>query len=146
MTAYGPPEQVYAELDYYDGPRGGIADVGGIPHRFKSLFNQAEDDYSEIFLIWPIAPEMLLLEVEQWRIFTAWNELYEAGKVGTETHPGRGGLDPRWDELDHLLQASRSEVPADARKMLVEFVPTGTARYTPDGPAYQARWMPKTAA
>ncbi len=138
MTAYGPPEKVYAELDYYDGPRGGIADVGGIPHRFKSPFDQAEDDYSETFLIWPIAPEMLLLEVEQWRIFTAWNALYEAGEVGTETHPGHGGL--------NLLQASRSEVPADARKMRVDFVPTGAARYAPEGPAYQARWAPETAA
>ena len=143
MTAYGPPEKVYVELDYYDGPRGGVADFGGIPHRFGSLFGETEDDYSGTFLIWPIDPEMLALEVEQWRIFTAWNALYEAGKVGTETHPGHGGLDARWDELDRLLQAGRSEVPADARKARVEFVPLDAARYAPEGPAYQARWAPE---
>ena len=44
MTEYGPFENVYGELEWYDGPRSGIADVNGIPHRFKPLFDEADDE------------------------------------------------------------------------------------------------------
>ena len=34
MEGFGPPERVYVENDWWDGPRGGIADIQGVPHRF----------------------------------------------------------------------------------------------------------------
>ena len=69
MTQFGPPETVYVENEWYDGPRAGIADVNGVPHRYVSLFDEVEDEYLDIFLIWPVDRQELDLEIEQWRIF-----------------------------------------------------------------------------
>ncbi|MEK8035045.1 hypothetical protein AACH06_29870 [Ideonella sp. DXS29W] len=103
MTEFGPPEQVYVENKWYDGPRAGVADVQGKPHRFVSQYDEQEDEYLGTFLIWPIGEEDLLLEQEQWRIFVNWNEDYEAGKVGVESHPGQPGMSGRWDEIEAIL-------------------------------------------
>lgn len=32
---FGPPEKVYVENDWYDGPRARVADIDGVPHRFS---------------------------------------------------------------------------------------------------------------
>ena len=96
-------ERVYVENEWYDGPRAGVADVFGRPHRFKSLFDEVEGQYLGTFLIWPIGQDELKLEVEQWCIFAEWNALRASGKVGTETHPGHGGISPRWDEIESRL-------------------------------------------
>ena len=81
MEKFGPPEKVYVENKWYDGPRLGIADIKGIPHRFKSLFDEEEGEYLGTFLVWPVDNDEFDLEVEQWNIFVAWYLLYESGKV-----------------------------------------------------------------
>lgn len=141
MAKYGPPERVYVEDEWYDGPRSGIADINGHPHRFKSLFDETEDEYLGTFMVWPVDKEVLALEIEQWRIFVEWNALFESGKTGTESHPGKGGLNLRWDELEACLRQSRSDVPANAMKALAEFERMNRARrYEASGPNYMLRW------
>ncbi len=138
---YGPPEKVYVENEWYDGPRAGVADVNGFPHRFKSLFDEKEDEYLGTFLLWPIEKEAVELEIEQWRIFVQWNFLYEAGEAATDSHPGHGGLSKRWDEIESLLKASRAEVPTQARRAIAQLTHIdGTARYEPTGPGYMLAW------
>lgn len=141
MTKYGPPEQVYVENEWYDGPRAGVADVNGRPHRFKSLFDETEDEYLGPFLVWPVDQKVVELEQEQWRIFAVWNALYEAGKATTDSHPGHGGKSARWDEIEVLLRGNRAEVPSLARRALAEvtFV-GGEVRYPLSGPAYMLSW------
>jgi hypothetical protein len=63
---FGPPERVYVENAWYDGPREGVADIGGVPHRFKSLFDDTEEEYFGSFLVWPIDRVSLEREIEQW--------------------------------------------------------------------------------
>lgn len=77
MSEYGPPERVYVENEWYHGPCGGIADINGRPHRFKALFDEAEDQCLGTFFIRPVDVTTVELEQEQWRIFAAWNVLYE---------------------------------------------------------------------
>lgn len=138
---YGPPERVYVENEWYDGPRSGVADINGAPHRFQSLFDETDDEYLGTFMVWPIDETSLSLEIEQWRIFVEWNALYEAGKVATDLHPGQGGINPRWDELEVLLKRSRSDIPVDAKKALAVFERVEqTNRYEPSGPDYKLRW------
>jgi hypothetical protein len=138
---FGPPERVYVEIEWYDGPRAGVADIDGVPHRFKSLFDEADDDYLGTFLVWPIDATALELEIEQWRIFVAWNASYESGAASVETHPGHGGVDRRWDEIEAKLRASRESAPPDARRAraAVESIDR-EARYEPRGPDYMLRW------
>lgn len=91
-------------------------------------------------MVWPIDETSLRLEIEQWRIFVEWNVLYEAEKVSTDSHPGQGGINPRWDELDVLLKRSRSDIPADAKKAIAEFERVDNMnRYEPSGPDYKLR-------
>jgi hypothetical protein len=141
MGEYGPPEHVYVENDWYDGPRAGVANINGRAHRFVSQFDEAEDEYMGTFLVWPIEEVELLLEQEQWRIFVNWNERYEAGLSGVESHPGHGGVNDRWDELNSMLKAVRSQVPESARRARAQLVPVERAeRYIASGPSYQLAW------
>ncbi len=141
MPTFGPPERVYVELDWYDGPREGVADIGGVPHRFKSLFDEADDEYLGTFVVFPIHSSDLRLELEQWKIFVSWNARYESGAETVASHPGHGGVNSRWDEIDSLLKASRTEIPDGARKALAQFERLDSeARYEESGPDYAMRW------
>ena len=88
-------EKVYVENDWYDGPRKGVADLNGVPHRFIAHFKE-ESGYEDTFFLFPISPDILNLEIEQWRIFTEWNDKYDAGKADTDSHPGHGEINNRW--------------------------------------------------
>ena len=135
-------ERVYVELECYDGPRAGIADIHGVPHRFKSNFD--ENDGASLdgtFSVFAIDIDVLKLEQEQWRLFVTWNRRYERGEEVDSRHPGHGGVDPHWDELDRLLDESRSSMPHDARKARAERLWLDRKqRYTEDGPDYRLRW------
>jgi hypothetical protein len=141
MAEFGADERVYVENEWYDGPRAGVADVLGEPHRFKSLFDEEADEYTGTFLVWKINTKDLELELEQWLIFVDWNALYESGKVGTETHPGHQGLNTRWDEIEEALYESRSSVPPGAQRAAarVQFI-EGQRHYELSGPAYTLSW------
>jgi hypothetical protein len=141
MIEYGPPERVYVELEYYDGPRFGIAGVNGVICRFESRFDPSIDDYTDTFALWPIESAMLELEIEQWCIFVEWHTLHQAGNAGIESHPGNGGINPRWDELQKLLKEDRSKVPAETIKAFAKFEASPSSRrYETDGPTYTVRW------
>jgi len=141
MTEFGPPEQVYVENEWYDGPRAGVASIHGKPHRFVSQFDEKEDEYVGTFLVWPIEELELSLEQEQWRIFVNWNDDYEVGRVGSESHPGHSGTNERWDEISSILKGSRESVPNNARPAKAEIVfREGGQRYTPSGPSYLLSW------
>jgi len=141
MLVYGPPEKVHVENEWYDGPRAGVADIAGMPHRFISEFDEVEDDYCDVFIVWPITEKNLELEIEQWRIFVAWNSRFESGQCGTDSHPAVGGIDPRWDEIESILEIDRKEIPDGARKARAKFIRLKTAnRYGLDGPDYKLQW------
>ena len=115
MIKYGPPEQVYVENDWYDGPRAGIADINEMPHRFKSLFDEEKDEDLGTYMVWPVDKNVLDLEIEQWRIFVEWNTLYESGQADTDSHPGHGAAmgggmrsKPSSSEVDLMCPHRRS--------------------------------------
>lgn len=141
MDEYGPLENVCVENEWWDGPRAGIADVDRRPHRFKAMWDEADDDYVEAFLVWPIDEDELALEIEQWRIFVEWYRRDQAGLAGTDSHPARGGVSSRWDEIEALLRPRRTEVPPQARRAAAQFERIdGASRYDFSGPCYRVRW------
>lgn len=141
MSEYGPPERVYVENEWFDGPRAGIADVQGAPHRFKALYDDTENQSLGTVFVWPVDEITVELEQEQWRIFAAWNVLYEAGEATAESHPAYGGKSARWDEIEGLLKASRAVVPQIARRALAKLSHIdGEVRYPASGPAYMLSW------
>ncbi len=133
-------ERVHVELEWYDGPREGIADVGGLPHYFQS------HDYSHLgdadeYRVWPASEEALALEREQWAIFVSWDERRKAGAVGPDSHPDHGGIDVRYDELTALLTQHR-QVPDSARRLLAQWRSVNGARHRTGGVGYRVRWNP----
>ena len=141
MVKFGLPQRVYVENEWYDGPRAGVADINGLPHRFKSLFDEKEDQYLGTFIVWPIDKLELERELEQWWIFVQWKTLYETGKADTQSHPGQGGINARWDELEVLLQPSRAAATTKQKRANAEMIPIDREpRYAESGPAYALSW------
>jgi hypothetical protein len=129
--------------DWYDGPRGGLADIAGAPHYFRAVNDYAHpgEPDDECF-VWPASQTALVWEREQWAIFVEWNTRYEAGTATPDSHPGHGGIDSRYDELTRLLEPHRA-MPENVRRMKVEWRwPAYPTRYHPNGPHYRARWRP----
>lgn len=138
---FGPAGHVHVEHEWFDGPVGGVADIDGIPHRFLRRFDLAADDHATDFFIWPITPEDLQLERAHWLIFVAWNRRYEAGEEDVSTHPGNGGRETLWGQLEEALRTGRSRPPADARRARVLMVRMDRdERYAETGPDYALRW------
>jgi hypothetical protein len=138
---YGPPEQVLVEHEWYDNPRTGIAIVNGQPHRFRSKWDEAEDENLGSFFVWPIGEEELALEQEQWNIFVEWNDRYEAGEAEADSHPAQKGTNKRWDEIEVLLANQRASAPHSALRARAQMVHLERGlRYLPSGPAYQLAW------
>jgi len=133
-------ERVHIELDWWDGPRSGLADVDGAPCYFQSVDLCEPDDE---FLVWPASGLALALEREQWAIFVKWNHRYETGSATVDSHPGQGGISARYDELQDLLAPHRA-VPSGARRLAADLRQLGSrrARYRLDGPDYLMRWRP----
>ncbi|MFF7492831.1 hypothetical protein [Streptomyces rubiginosohelvolus] len=133
-------ERVYAELEWYDGPRVGLADIGGKPHYFQNHDYDHRDEAAE-YQVWPASEAAAELEREQWAIFARWNERREASEVGPESHPDHGGVDARYDELKLLLAPHRL-APDDARRLVGEMRFVAGARYRVEGLDYWFRWRP----
>lgn len=132
-------ERVNVELEWYDGPRAGLADIDGKPHYFQNhdYDHHDEDEYQ----VWPASEAAAVLERERWAIFAQWNERREAGEAGLESHPGHGGVDARHDELELLLAPHRL-APDDARRLVGELRFVADARYRVEGLDYWFRWRP----
>ena len=141
MIQYGPPEPVFVENEWYDGPRAGVASVNGLPHRFVSQWDEQEDDYLGTLLVWPVEAEELSLEQEQWQIFVEWNDQYEAGAASTEIHPRQPGANKRWEEIEAQLAVLRASTRENAMRARAQMVPFGRERrYERSGPGYQMAW------
>ena len=98
-------ERVHTVADYCDSPRGGLADYLGQPHLYKSLWDEAADDWAETFELTPVDVETFLLEIERWQIWRAWERAFHSGQAAQESHPGYGGKNARYDELGKLIES-----------------------------------------
>jgi hypothetical protein len=90
-------EQVFTVTDYYDGPRAGIANYHGQPHFYKCIFNEAKDDYLELFRLTPLNTEIFQLAMADWNI---WRQ------TDVSTHPALPHEANRHAELRRILERS----------------------------------------
>jgi hypothetical protein len=72
-------ERVFTVLEYYDGPRKGVAGYRGVPHFFDCIFIHG-DGYSEQFLLTPLDETTFLLAMESSEIFRRWELAFREGK------------------------------------------------------------------
>lgn len=105
-------ERVHAVWDYCDGIRTGIADLDGAPHYFVSQFDEAADDYSEWFRLYPVDTEFMERAMRNWAIWQAWERRFHRGEAKLETHPGNGGINLEYDELKFWLDQKVKQLQA----------------------------------
>ena len=98
-------EKVYTIWDFYDGPRSGIAAYCGKPHYYCCEWDDALDDYSTTYSLLPLDDQTFQLALEQWSIWQEWETNFHAGKVVEDSHPGFGGKNARYDEIEKLIKA-----------------------------------------
>lgn len=124
----GAFERVYTMTDFYDGPRGGIADYRGAPHLYASMF---DDD--DTFELQPVDAETLALALEDWAIWLRWEEAFKDGLVTIASHPALPEERARHDEIKPLLAARLAALP-DPIRAIAEF------RAAPGHGHLEVRW------
>ena len=131
-------ETVHTMTDYYDGPRRGIADLGGLPHLYTSTWPDIDSDEQDVFELRAIDAETLSLALESWAIWLRWEEAFHDGAIGLDTHPALPAERARHDELDRVLElrfATVEALPPDARAH-ADF------RVAQDRPRRRKGWQP----
>ena len=118
MTDY---EIVHTMTDYYDGPRGGVANFGGKPHVYESEWADGENPKCDTFLLSPISDDTLKLALEDWRIWLKWREAFDRGEVDSETHPALPEDRARHEELEAVLKKALEVDPDAAIRVTGEF-------------------------
>lgn len=96
-------DRIHTINAYHDGPERGVADYRGKPHIYELQFDLDEDEYTDRFLLSPIAPDLLLWVQESWEIWLRWEAAYRQGKVDIETHPTLPEDRERHAELADLI-------------------------------------------
>ncbi len=99
------PQRVHTVVDFWDGPRGGVADHDGRPHVYRSLFHDlrlqpgAEEHDEDLFLLRPIDDPTFALMLEDWGIWERWLQAFRAGSAPPDSHPALPADRARHDEL-----------------------------------------------
>lgn len=97
-------ERVHTMTDFYDGPRGGIADFEGRPHLYESEWDDFADEYAPTFRLSPVAPDLLALALEDWAIWERWWTAFHRGEARRDTHPALPEDRARHNELAQILR------------------------------------------
>lgn len=101
-------ERVHTVTDFWDGPREGVADYGGVPHVYRSVWRREQGEWDDDrFFLSPITPEEASLALEDWAIWKRFAEHYRGRTAPVpENRTDWGVLPedlPRRRELRRLL-------------------------------------------
>lgn len=147
VPAAGTFERVYTVNDWYDGPRMGFADCGGVPHAYRSIWRDDLDDWDPEgrFVLCPVTPDVLERALEDWAIWQRWEDAYYAGRTTDATHPALPADQPRHAELAPIIERALEVDAASALVAIGEF----RAKHAPDKirtlgrlVELEARWTP----
>jgi hypothetical protein len=97
-------EIVHTVTDYYDGPRGGLADYNRQPHLYESIWDDLEANYKNSFNLFPINLAVFNLAMESWAIWRKYERALHRGETTQEHHPALPADRNRYDILEHLLK------------------------------------------
>jgi hypothetical protein len=98
-------EPVYTVIEYYDGPRRGIADYQGAPHLYESRWSDIETDGPDTFLVMPVSHDTFKLALEDWAIFQRWEAAFHRGQTAAENCPALPEDSARQAELEGELRS-----------------------------------------
>jgi len=99
-------EEVFTVVDYYDGPRKGIANFRGQPHFYDCIFDKTKDEYSDLYHLTPLSPDIFKLAKESWAIWKRWESAFHSGKATLESHPALPQDRARYQEIRAILDSA----------------------------------------
>ena len=109
-------------IDYFhDGPRHGVAFLDGKPHVYDSVFDEAEDEYSDEFELPPIDAALVPLIEERRRIQNNWALAFRAGETSLDNHPALPVDRGRYEELNAILDPLLATKSENAPRRIAEF-------------------------
>ena len=99
-------EEVFTVTEYYDGPRQGLANFKGEPHFYDCIFDEARSDYSNLYRLTPVSPQIFELAREYWAIWERWESAFKEGQTTQESHPALPQDRMRHEEIKAVLDAA----------------------------------------
>jgi hypothetical protein len=134
-------ETVFTVSEYYDGPRGGLANFHGIPHIYECVFDEQSDEYSDSYLLMPIGPEILAAAMTNWRIFRKWRTAFDAGQTTLATHPALPEDKELYDATRLTMEGAIAMAKPRAIRVLGVFETQGESNVARDvHTRWQVRW------
>jgi hypothetical protein len=116
-----PTEHVYSMTDYYDGPRGGIANYCELPHVYRTLWADIDRNRPDVFELIPIDGQTLTLALEDWAIWRRWEAAFHRGETSQDTHPALPEDRLRHEELTALLHRLLPDRSSTAITAIADF-------------------------
>jgi hypothetical protein len=114
-------ERVYTISDFFDSPRGGVADFEGKPHAFQCRFSEADDDWTDIFDLMEIEPDLLATVLERWALWLRWQAAFARGDTTIKTHPVLPEDKTRWNDLNESIGDKLDIDKTRAKTMRAQF-------------------------
>jgi len=122
--------------DYWDGPRQGYAFLDGGLVFYNCIWSEADDAYSDQFIVKPIPSYYLSAVREHWSIWRRWESAFAAGKTTKETHPALPADKERNQELQAMLSLVEESTPDGTQKVTGVF-----RRLSDEAKSWQVRWI-----
>jgi hypothetical protein len=136
------PDRVLTVHDYYDGPRLGVAELGGVPHIYEAEFDHSADEYAETYFLSPISEDLLALVLEDWQIWLRWENESKAGRVAPETHPSLPSDRVNHERLISLIGNRLKTDPQNRKRYKAKFKWSGLGPIS-SWYGVQVEWLPQ---
>jgi hypothetical protein len=137
-------ERVHTVWDYYDGILDGVANFRGNPHYFSVI--RKDVDPVDTYELKEIDSVLFEAVVEQWSIYRRWEARFHASQLPVDTHPGKGGIDARYDELEIAINSGIQTLSSVPTVATGEFRPIENQPDLPKGcfRELEVLWTPAT--
>jgi len=99
-------EEVFTVMDYYDGPRRGIANFNGKPHFYDCVLDESRQNYSDRYRLNAIPNHIFELAMEDCAIWEKWQAAFLAGKTSKGSHPALPQDRSRHEVIRSILDAA----------------------------------------
>jgi hypothetical protein len=114
-------EEVHLVLDYWDGPREGVADYGGTPHYFRAVFDEKRDEWTDVFILSPLDLDTYRMVIERHEIWQRWQQAFDSGAVTIDSHPALPEDTNRNKELAEIIERKTEIDTITAIRLKVSF-------------------------
>jgi hypothetical protein len=132
---------VYFVIDYWDGPREGVANYCGAPHYFRAVFDEQRDEWADVFLLIPLDQDTYRLLLESKEIWQRWQDAYETGATTLDSHPALPEDADRSKELDEIIEPKMNFDPMTAIRVKGSFEGADRTKSTSNR-KWRVCWLP----